>query len=149
MPPSDSERATASALERAGFRNVRFLPPDASRREADLLAERGGVLWAVEVRGSSRPLRADASFQPPDERPLPYPTLQDYFALIWQEKRAQLEATRAAHRCAAGMLLVVVNGIPAPAWQDALAECHRRVGSPDAAFALCAGGRILSVPPLD
>lgn len=149
MPPSASEQAAAAALERAGFRGVRFLPPDAARREADLLAERGGVLWAVEVRASSRPLRADASFEPPDERPLPYPALTDYFALIWKEKRAQLEATRAAHGCGAAMLLVVVEGVAAAAWESALARARAQAGSPAVSFAVCAAGRIIASPSLD
>lgn len=147
--PSASERAAAEALKRAGFTDIRFIPAGGPARSADLLASRDGELWAVEVRSSSRPLRADASFEPPAGGTLPYPTLRDYLALLWREKRGQLEASRAAHGCARAMLLVVVEGEPSPAWPESLAAARRGAGRPEVTFALCRGGELLAEPPLD
>lgn len=143
-----AERAAAEALRGAGFSEVRFLPEAAQARTADLLARRAGVLWAVEVRGASRPLRPDATFEPLEGRPLPYPTLRDYLALLWSEKRGQLASTRGAHGCAAAMLLVVVDGEPGPDWSAALARARGEAGSPDVVFALCRAGALLAEPPL-
>lgn len=148
MSPSPQERAAALSLERLGFERTRFLAP-ATRRSADLLAWRAGLSWAVELRHSSRPLNADASFEPDHGRPLPYPTLESYFALLWAEKRGQLEASAAAEGCERKMLLVCADGAPGPAWTASLRRSWQAAGSPARVhFALLAGSALLAFPPL-
>lgn len=88
---------------------------------------RGGVKWALELRHASVPLREDAAFA---GEGLPYPTLESYLALLWREKRAQLEATMAAENCARGLLVVSVQGTPGPAWTAALDRSRRAAGAP-------------------
>lgn len=145
---SPEERA-AAVLSSRGFARVRAVPPAPGRRTADLVAEKGGERWAVEVRTASRPLRPDASFEPKDARPLPYPTLAEYFAVCWAEKRAQLEATLRAERCARGLLLVAVEGEPSAQWERALRLAWSAAGRPRAvSFGLAepASGALLIVP---
>lgn len=126
-----AETLAAAALTHAGFTGVRFIPPDQVRRSADIVADRDGLRWAVEVRGASRPLRDDATFAPETPgKDLPYPALEDYLALLWDEKRAQLDATSDELGCTAGLLLVVVEGAPSPAWERALARAWAAAGRP-------------------
>ena len=141
--PPESEREAARLLEHCGFTDVRLIPVEKYRKTADLVAEKDGRRWAIEVRTSTRPLRADASFAPKDEKPLPYPTLETYFAMTWAEKRGQLEATRAAERCDDAMLLIMVEGEPAPAWEKALTRAWDAAGKPDVRFALGCGDTLL------
>lgn len=121
----------------------------AAGRTADLVAERGGVRWAAELRSSSRPLRADAAFDPEGGPPLPYPTLDSYLALCWREKRGQLEATMAAEGCARGLLAVSVAGEFGEAWERALARAYVEAGGPaGVSFALLWGETLIAFPPV-
>jgi hypothetical protein len=144
MPISPSERAAAQLLQSNGFGEVRFVAAEPASRTADLVAEKDGTRWAIEVRTSSRPLRADASFEPEGAKPLPYPTLEDYFALLWREKRAQLEATRASEGCGAAMLLVMAAGEPSAEWERALERAWLAAGRPDVRFAVGGAGRLVT-----
>ena len=143
--PSESERAAAAALSAAGFATVRFVPPSTAARSADLVAERFGERWAVEVREATRPLREDGSFEPiePGEK-LPYPTLQEYFDLMWSEKWSQLAATMSVERCGKGLLVAVVEGKRGGAWEKALESAWHRAGRPQGMrFALVHGGTLI------
>lgn len=145
------------ALSRLGFSELRFVPAGLGRT-ADAVGEFGGLRWAVELRASSRPLREDATFEPAGPEPLPYPTLESYFALLWREKSAQLAATMAAERCARGLLLVSVEAAggvaeaaaAGGAWERALARAYEEAKQPPATrFALLRGPRLVSYPALD
>ena len=146
--PTPAEAAAAEALTRAGFSALRFVPTS-NARTADLVGERAGVRVALELRSSSRPLRADASFEPAGPAPLQYPTLESYLALLWREKSGQLAATMAAERCARGLLVVSVTGERGPAWERALARAYEEAGRPAAVgLALLSGDALLAFPSL-
>lgn len=150
MPPSASELEAARCLESAGFSGVRFVETAADRRTADIVAQRAGARWAIEVRAASRLLRGDASFAPDGDKPLPYPTLEFYFALAWREKREQLEATRRVEACPRGMLLILTEGEPDTAWTRALERAWAAAGSPrDTIFGVACRGRLLAYPGID
>ena len=126
-----------------------LVPARADARTADFVARRAGVRWAIELRTSSRALGADAAFVAGSAGPLPYPTLEAYFALLWREKRAQLEATMRAEGCPRGLLLVAARGEAGTAWTDALRRSWEAAGEPDAvAFGVLAPASLRVFPPL-
>jgi hypothetical protein len=142
-----AEARAMEALTRAGFTGVRRVQADQARRSADVVADRDGLRWAIEVRGASRPLRDDATFEPEPGKELPYPALEDYLELLWDEKRAQLDGTSAELGCTAGLLLVVVEGAPSTAWERALARAWEAAGRPAGRHFGVATSRGLAVYP--
>ena len=90
---------TAVTLHNKGFVNITPLPARPERKEADLLASKGSVLFAVEV------FRANE-----DEWRVPGSNFEDYIARRYlRDKKAQLDATIAAHRCVYAILAVVFD----------------------------------------
>lgn len=100
-----AELSAVCFLVAAGFTDVQALAAG-DKKSADLLAQRGGLRYVFDVRCASRPLESSGRFA---GEGLPYPTLADYAALLGREKRAQLEATLAAHHGDQGGLLVAVR----------------------------------------
>jgi hypothetical protein len=90
---------TVVTLRNLGFVEVNPLPPRQDRKEADLLAKREGVLFAIEVFRANEDRWRYLSYN-----------LEDYIGKRYKEdKKAQLEATISNYKCSKGILVVVFD----------------------------------------
>lgn len=100
---------TINTLHPLGFVNIHPLVRQKDRREADLVAERAGARFAIEVFRSS-----EIAYRYPNHKDRAR-NLQEYIADRYRVKRKQLAATIEAHRCAKALLAVVIDSYPAKA----------------------------------
>ena len=90
---------TVVTLRNLGFVEINPLPPRQDRKEADLLAKREGILFAIEV------FRANE-----DRWRYPSYNLEEYIGKRFvEDKKAQLEATISNHGCSKAILVVVFD----------------------------------------
>lgn len=107
-------------LTQLGFTGIKPLRPLRNRQEADFLANRNGRLYSVEVFRSSEKAYRFANHNEPSS------DLATYIERRLREKLPQVRATMAAHNCAAGMVVVVMDSYPSKALNDA-GEYHEAV----------------------
>jgi len=116
---------TITTLHRLGFSEIRPLPASKTRKEADLIAQRDGVTYAVEV------FRAN-------ERTWRYPgyKCEDHIATRYtNEKKPQLEATMRNWGCSKSMAAIVFDSdskalLEKPDIQEIVESVYYQVGCP-------------------
>jgi len=117
---------TITTLRNLGFTEITPLPPSNAHKEADLVATRNGTSYAVEV------FRAN-------ERTWRYPgyKCEEYIAARYgKEKKAQLDATMARHKCRKAIVAVVFDSdskalLDGSDIQNIVETVYYRTGSPN------------------
>ena len=96
-------------LGQLGFKDFEPLHPKLNRQEADFIASRGDKRYAVEVfRSSETAYRAINHEKPSSD-------IASYIEGRAKEKLQQVNSTVQAHKCDAGMVVVVLDSQPAKA----------------------------------
>ena len=97
-------------LSGIGFSNLRPLRPKKRKRESDLVGEKNGEKYAIEVFRSN-----ERAYRFPDHHRYPN-SLQRYIAKRYlRDKRLQLESTMRTYKCQKALLAVVMDSQPAKA----------------------------------
>ena len=117
---------TITTLRNLGFTGLAPLPPNSAHKEADLMATRNGTSYAVEVfRANERTWR------------FPGYKCEEYIAARYEkEKKAQLDATMARHKCTKAIVAIVFDSdskalLDDSEIQDIVTTVYNRTGAPD------------------
>ncbi len=117
---------TITTLRDQGFIKITPLPASKAQKEADLIAERDGLTYAVEVfRANERTWR------------FPGYKCEDYIATRYKkEKKAQLDATMAKYGCAKAIVAIVFDSdskalLDGSEIQNVVEDVFYQTGTPD------------------
>lgn len=126
-------------LRHEGFKNIKLLRAQRGTRTADLVAERDGQKYALDVACSSAGTARTVD------------ALAGYMVEVCRLKERQLNNTKEKYRCKYRVLLFVVNSDPAlvfgcqPLYRRAAREVYEVLGSPADYFVIVMTGQITAV----